>query len=322
MARSRNAFEKRLSELGYQGLHASGVDMLQVNVGLRCNQHCLHCHLACSPAHAETMEWPVMKLILSVTRRIRPALVDLTGGAPELNPHLRRFVAALCDQGQTVQVRTNLTGLLESGMEQWPEFFRQHGVGLVASLPCYLEKNVDFQRGPRTFHKSVEAIRRLNAVGYGTAPNLPLHLVYNPGGPYLPPEQSALESDYRSQLSLRFGIAFTHLLTITNMPIGRFLARLRRDHQLGKYLSLLRHSFNPETVERLMCRRQINIAWDGTLYDCDFNLGLRMPVDHGAANHIHRFDAGVLAKRRVVTGNHCFGCTAGRGSSCGGALAS
>jgi radical SAM/Cys-rich protein len=246
--------------------------------------------------------------------------VDLTGGAPELNPHFRRFVGALCHEGHTVQVRTNLTVLQEPGMEEMPEFFRENWVHLVASLPCYLKENVCAQRGERVYEKSIAAIRRLNALGYGFHPDLPLNLVYNPGGPFLPPPQSALEEDYRQELGNRFGITFTRLLTITNMPLGRFQIELDRKNQKQYYLQLLRRSFNPKTMDGLMCRYQISIGWDGTLYDCDFNMALRLPVNHGAPDHIRSFRREDLVKRRIVTGEHCFGCTAGAGSSCGGAL--
>jgi len=266
------------------------------------------------------MEWPIMQLVLKAAKSIDCELVDLTGGSPELNPHFRRFVAALREEGHSVQVRTNLTVLLEKGMEELPEFLRNHQIQLVASLPCYLEENVRAQRGEGVYAKSIEAIKRLNALGYGTGSGLPLNLVYNPGGPFLPSSQSALEEDYRRELDQRFGITFTHLLTITNMPLGRFRMELIRQNQERDYLDLLRKSFNPQTVNGLMCRHQISVGWDGTLYDCDFNLALGLPVNHGAPDHIRSFNPGDLKMRRVVTGEHCFTCTAGSGSSCGGVL--
>ena len=237
-----------------------------------------------------------------------------------MNPHLRRFIEALRDQGHSVQVRTNLTILLEPGMETMPEFFRDHQVHLVASLPCYLEDNVRAQRGAGVYEKSIQAIRRLNALGYGIDPDLPLDLVYNPVGPSLPPDQSKLEADYRCKLGERFGITFAKLFTITNMPIGRFFDDLRRQDRHTKYMRVLQDSFNPQTLDGLMCRHQVDIDWDGTIYDCDFNLALGMPVDHGAPANIKDFDPALLINRKIVTDNHCFGCTAGHGSSCGGAL--
>ena len=316
-----NRFEDRIGEFMGGGLTGVGIKTLQVNVGLRCNQACHHCHVEASPQRRETMDWPIMEGVLDAAKETRCQKVDITGGAPELNPHFRRFVTALRQEGFCVQVRTNLTVLLEEGMEGMPQFFRAHEIHLVASMPCYLEENVRAQRGGGVYEKSVGALRRLNALGYGSEPSLPLNLVYNPGGPFLPPLQSALEADYRQQLGQRFGIVFTRLLTITNMPLGRFRAELSRRNEEQTYLQLLRRSFNPQTVESLMCRTQISVGWDGTLYDCDFNLALGLPVDHGAPSHIQAFRSSELKRRRIVTGEHCFGCTAGFGSSCAGALA-
>jgi radical SAM/Cys-rich protein len=268
------------------------------------------------------MEWPIMELVLKAAESSRCRLVDLTGGAPELNPHFRPFVRALREKNHHVQVRTNLTVLLEPGMEDMVEFFREHCVQLVASLPCYTEENVTFQRGAGIYEKSIEAIRRLNSLGYGTESSLALNLVYNPGGPFLPPPQVALEEDYRRELYDRFGLAFTNLLTITNMALGRFRNELVRQDQAEVYGRLLRKSFNQKTLPGLMCRRQISVGWDGTLYDCDFNLALGLQVNHGAPDNIHSFDPFCLWKRRIVTGEHCFACTAGAGSSCGGSIIS
>lgn len=315
-----NDFERQIAGISDDGLHSVRIETLQVNLGLRCNQQCTHCHLEASPLRDEIMEWPVMELVLEAAKSARCQLVDLTGGAPELHPHFRKFAAVLRQEGHPVQVRTNLTVFLEPGMEELPEFFRQHQIQIVASMPCYLQENVSAQRGKGVYERSIAAIKRLNAVGYGSHSELPLNLVYNPGGPFLPPPQSALEEDYRRELGQRFNITFTRLLTITNMPLGRFRRELIRKEEEGNYLRLLRKSFNPETVQGLMCRHQLSIGWDGTLYDCDFNLSLGLPVDHGAPDHIQSFRPKDLKMRRVVTGEHCFGCTAGSGSSCGGAL--
>jgi radical SAM/Cys-rich protein len=311
-----NDFEKQIGN----GLRSIAIETLQVNLGLRCNQQCTHCHLEASPRRDEIMGWPVMEMVLEAAKRVRCQLVDLTGGAPELNPHFRDFVSALHRAGHQVKVRTNLTVLLEPGMEGLPEFFRDYRVQLVASLPCYLEENVCAQRGKGVYERSIIVIRRLNALGYGLHPELPLYLVYNPGGPFLPPPQSALEEDYRRELGLRFNITFTRLLTITNMPLGRFRTELIRKKEQEGYVQLLRKSFNPHTVKGLMCCHQLSVGWDGTLYDCDFNLALGLPVNHGAPDHIKNFKPEGLTMRRIVTGDHCFGCTAGSGSSCGGAL--
>jgi radical SAM/Cys-rich protein len=315
-----NDFEKQVADTEGDGLHSLRIQILQVNLGLRCNQRCVHCHLEASPDRTEIMEWATMQLILEAARSARAQLVDLTGGAPELNPHFCRFVKALRKEKHQVQVRTNLTVLLERGMEKVPKLFRDHKIRLVASMPCYLKENVCAQRGKGAYEKSIEAIKQLNALGYGSNPDLPLNLVYNPGGPFLPTSQSALEEDYRRELGSRFGITFTRLLTITNMPLGRFRMQLHRQNQERNYIDLLRKSFNPKTVEGLMCRHQLSVGWEGTLYDCDFNLALRLPVDHGVPDHIRSFDLTDLTKRRIVTGDHCFGCTAGSGSSCRGAL--
>ena len=306
--------------MGDKGLYSLKIETLQVNLGLRCNQQCAHCHLEASPQRREMMRWPTMKLALEAAKRMRCKLIDLTGGAPELNPHFRRFVKALRQEGRQVQVRTNLTVLLEPELEELPDFFRDHQVQLVASMPCYLEENVCAQRGKGVYEKSIESIKRLNALGYGCDPELPLNLVYNPGGAFLPPPQLALEGDYRREFSQRFGIAFTRLLTIANMPLGRFRTELVRKKEEENYLRLLRTSFNPQTITGLMCRHQISVGWDGTLYDCDFNLALGLSVNHGAPDHIQSFRIEDLWNRRIVTGEHCFACTAGSGSSCGGAL--
>ncbi len=315
-----NEFEKQISGMCDKGLYSLKIETLQVNLGLRCNQQCTHCHLEASPQRREMMQWPTMKSVLEAAKRMHFKLIDLTGGAPELNPHFRRFVRALRRGGRQVQVRTNLTVLLEPEMEELPEFFRKHQIQIVASMPCYLEENVCAQRGRGVYEKSIESIKRLNALGYGREPELPLNLVYNPGGPFLPPPQLALEEDYRRELSQRFGITFTRLLTIANMPLGRFRTELVRKKEEENYLRLLRTSFNPQTIAGLMCRHQLSVGWDGTLYDCDFNLALGLSVNHGAPDHIQSFRIEDLWNRRIVTGEHCFACTAGSGSSCGGAL--
>jgi radical SAM/Cys-rich protein len=316
-----NAFEKKLAEIDRSGLFCRSIDTIQVNVGLQCNQECLHCHLEAGPHRKEIMGWPEMEMILAAADQVKCRTVDITGGAPEMNPHFRPFLEALHSRNLEIMVRTNLTVLLERGMEDLPGLFRQYGIHLIASLPCYLEKNVCAQRGEGSYNRSVEAIRRLNDLGYGSEGDLLLDLVYNPGGPFLPPDQSSLEEDYRRELNSRFGISFSSLLTLTNMPLGRFSQHLRRLNKESEYLQLLKSSFNPGTVEALMCRHQLSVGWDGTLYDCDFNLALGLPVNHGAPDHLRLFDPSALAGRRIVTGDHCFGCTAGHGSSCGGALA-
>jgi radical SAM/Cys-rich protein len=316
-----NDFEKIIAaQHETEGLFSDSIESLQVNIGLKCNQQCLHCHLECSPERNEMMQWPVMELVLKAVDSSHCGRADLTGGAPELNPSFRHFVRALREKDCFVQVRTNLTILLDAGFDDLPGFFKEQDVQLVASLPCYTKENVCAQRGVGVFEKSIEAIRRLNALGYGLEPSLPLNLVYNPGGPFLPSPQLLLEEDYRRELAERFGIVFTNLLTITNVPLGRFQKELIRQGRVEPYMQLLRESFNPATTSKLMCRRQLSIGWDGTLYDCDFNQALGLAVNHGAPDHIRSFVPDGLRKRRIMTGDHCFGCTAGAGSSCGGSI--
>ncbi|MCG3196087.1 MAG: arsenosugar biosynthesis radical SAM protein ArsS [Candidatus Omnitrophica bacterium] len=317
-----NRFDLRVGETSAfpNGLRAGAIRTVQVNIGLTCNLECAHCHVASSPRRKEQMSRETLEQVLRLARGLTPVSVDITGGAPELNPHFRRFVEVLRGESFPVMVRTNLTILLEPDYIDLPEFFRNHRVHLIASLPCYLEENVDRQRGVGVYRKSIEALRRLNALGYGKDSGLPLDLVYNPVGPALPPDQRRLEADYREQLGARHGIVFNRLLTITNMPVGQFLGDLKRSQRLDGYLRTLEETFNPGTVEKLMCRGQVSIGWDGTLYDCDFNLALRLPLNHGQPNHVSRVDPTQLAHRMIRTGEHCFGCTAGSGSSCGGAL--
>jgi radical SAM/Cys-rich protein len=320
-----NAFDQKIVEHTGRPLSADRISIVQVNVGLRCNQQCVHCHVAASPKRAEEMSWETMEHVLRVAREVDCGLLDITGGAPEINPNFERFVRearetrAGGDASIPVQVRTNLTIHLEPGYEDFAQFMADRRVKLVASLPCYLEENVDRQRGGGVYLRSIEAIRRFNRLGYGRDPELPLDLVYNPIGPHLPPDQQALETDYRRELRTRHGIDFTRLITITNMPIGRFMGDLRRQKKAEAYRQLLRDAFNPSTIDGLMCRRQINVDWDGNMYDCDFNLALKIKVNHGMPTHIKDFNP-ELHQRRIETGAHCFGCTAGRGSSCGGAL--
>lgn len=303
------------------GLYAaSTLKTIQVNIGLKCNLTCRHCHVNSSPKRKEEMGWDTMESILSLADTLGVGCIDITGGAPEMNPHFKDFVSAIRAKGIAVMVRTNLTIHLEPGYEGCLEFLRDEQVELVASLPCYLEENVDKQRGEGVYYDSIIVIRNLNALGYGEDPALTLHLVYNPGGPSLPPDQAGLEEVYHRELEARFGIHFTHLHTITNVPIGRFKTDLRRDQQLEVYMETLRNAFNSATVEPLMCRHQVSVAWDGTLYDCDFNLALRMPTGYGIGTHIDEVDPHSLQARRIVTGEHCYACAAGAGSSCGGAL--
>jgi radical SAM/Cys-rich protein len=312
-----NEFDKKIGGV----ITAEGIDTLQVNVGLACNQACTHCHLNCSPARQEAMSWETMERVIALADSVSPALVDITGGAPELNVHLKDFVTTLRGAGHRVLVRTNLTAMTEAGLTDYPEFFAESGVDLVASMPCYLEENVSSMRGDRCFPASIAVLRRLNALGYGEGGSLSLDLVFNPAvGMSLPPCQAALEKDYKREMKERYGIVFNRLLTITNVPVGRSLDALRASGKDRQYLEMLASSFNPATVDGLMCRHQVNIGWDGRLYDCDFNQALDLGVSRMAPGHIDEFDLDLMAHRRVITGPHCFACTAGAGSSCGGAI--
>lgn len=313
-------FDRRVFEETGDALRAQSIMTIQANVGLRCNLACRHCHVEASPKRTEQMSWETMALILDAAGRSGARTIDITGGEPAMNPHFRRFVAAARSSSLEVIVRTDLTIMLEDGYRDLPEFFAGQRVHLVGSLPCYLPENVNRQRGMRVYERSIEAIRHLNHVGYGVAKGLPLDLVYNPLGPSLPPPQDALEADYRRELRARFGIEFTRLITITNMPIGRFLHDLQRQGRDEAYWRRLAEAYNPATLKRLMCREQIHVSWDGTLHDCDFNYALGMPTDAPAPRHIRDFDVKQLRRRRIRTARHCLGCTAGSGSSCGGAL--
>jgi len=318
MPEKKNDFEQRIFDATSQLLHCLDLGTIQINLGLICNQTCEHCHVNASPKRIEQMSGQTMQAILAVTSKLSPVLIDITGGAPEMHPHLEKFLRSLVQQRHRVQLRTNLTILLDPAYKHFPNLYRELGIELVASFPCYLEEEVRLQRGKGVFEKSIEALQLLNKIGYGTISMHPLTLVFNPLEPVLPAEQQTLENDFRTYLAEHYNIQFTRLITLTNMPLGRFLNVLQG--KKPEYMRLLKDSFNPETVPSLMCRHQINIGWDGTLYDCDFNLAAGLPVTKKVPRHIQKFDESVLSTREIVTADHCFGCTAGHGSSCGGAL--
>ena len=296
---------------------------LQVNIGKRCNQACRHCHVEASPLRTEAMSFRTIQRLLDLLADApHVRTVDITGGAPELHPDFRHFVREIRGMGREVIDRCNLTVLFENGQQDTAEFLAEHGVQIVASLPCYSQGNVDKQRGGGVFNKSVQALQKLNALGYGMPGSpLTLNLVYNPLGAFLPPAQAGLQEDYKQRLREDFGIEFTALFTITNMPIKRFLADLMRQNRLSEYMALLVESFNPAAAAGVMCRDLISVGHDGTIYDCDFNQMLELPVP-GEQRTI--WDIAALAdfdQGAIALGNHCYGCTAGAGSSCGGALA-
>ena len=316
-----SSFTRALQQCGLGPLRRDRLRELQINVGRRCNQACHHCHVDAGPKRTEIMAWDTMEKILRWAGTNGITAADITGGAPELNPHFRRFVEGFLAQGAHVTVRCNLTVLLESGQEDLAAWYAQHKVRLVCSLPCYTQKNVDAQRGNGVFDKSIEALKRLNAAGYGRDETLPLDLVYNPGGAFLPGAQEKLEADYKLRLKEDFGVVFSRLMTITNLPINRFAHFLERTGQRDNYLQLLEQSFNPATVPGLMCRHLVSVDWRGRVYDCDFNQMLDLPLGDKPHRHLWDLIAKNLTGEKIAVDSHCLGCTAGAGSSCGGALA-
>jgi radical SAM/Cys-rich protein len=317
------AFDEVLARHGRAPLEAGATLVLQVNVGKLCNQACGHCHVDAGPDRREVMSRETAEQVVELLRR-RPALatLDITGGAPELNPQFRFLVEQAAALGRRVVDRCNLSVLLLASQRDLVPFLAAHRVEVNASLPSFRPSGTDAQRGDGVFAKSLEALRLLNAAGYGRGGGLTLNLVHNPVGAFLPGDQTSLERDYRRELRLRHGIVFDRLYTITNMPISRFLEQLERTANLERYMQLLVASFNPRATDGVMCRSYLSVGWDGTLYDCDFNQMLELPSNHGAPQTLGALlAAGGAVARRVVTGRHCFGCTAGAGSSCGGALA-
>ena len=315
-------FDATLARHGIPALSRKSPATIQVNVGKLCNQTCHHCHVDAGPRRTEQMTRATAERVIEMLAASpRVGTLDITGGAPELNPNFATLVERARALGRKAIVRCNLTVTLEPGMEWLVEFYRRSGVELVCSLPCYTAENTDRQRGAGVFDKSIAALKQLNAVGFGRG-ELRLDLVYNPIGASLPPPQAALEEQYREELARNFGIVFDRLLTITNMPIARFANQLRTAGIHSAYMSLLVNHFNPATVDGLMCRSLVSVGWDGRLYDCDFNQMLEIPLGDSAISTIWDIeDVGGLAGARIATGSHCFGCTAGAGSSCGGAIA-
>ncbi len=296
--------------------------VLQINVGKRCNQTCAHCHVNAGPGRSEVMTRETVNRIVEWLAQTDIPTVDITGGAPELNPNFRYLVESIKALAPTRHIidRCNLTVLFEPQQDGLADFLAAHTVEIIASLPCYSAENVDAQRGNGVFDKSIAGLQKLNALGYGADEDLPLNLVYNPVGPHLPSPQEQLEADYRRELKEHFGIVFNHLYTITNLPIARFAAYLRRSGQLEDYQRLLVNSFNPASVAGLMCRNTLNIGWRGEVYDCDFNQMLDMQWRNGKPLFLWDIKPEQVVGRPILTGNHCFGCTAGAGSSCGGAI--
>jgi len=296
---------------------------VQANLGYVCNQTCFHCHVNAGPNRKEVMQRETIEDILTFIGRAGIETLDLTGGAPELNPHFRHLVASARALGVDVLDRCNLTVLSLPGQEDLAEFLAQHRVTVIASLPCYLEENVDAQRGDGVFEGSLAGLRRLNALGYGRPDSgLELNLVYNPQGPQLPPPQDSLEAAYHEHLEKHYGIVFNRLFTIANMPINRFAKTLARKGEYNSYMQTLRLAHQDPNLEQVMCRSLVSVDWQGFLYDCDFNQMLHIPLGAGGRprQHLRYLDPLTLADTAIAVADHCYGCTAGQGSSCGGAL--
>jgi radical SAM/Cys-rich protein len=317
-------FSAKLRPTG-QTLRKRAIEVLQVNMGKYCNQACTHCHVEAGPGRKEMMTRETVGAVLKFLSAAKIPTVDITGGAPELNPNFDCLVESSAGLGRRVMDRCNLTVIFEPRKDYLPEFFRANKVELICSLPCYTEENVDRQRGEGTFELSIRALQRFNELGYGDpATGLELHLVYNPLGAYLPPPQERLEEDYKKNLKEKYGIVFNRLYCLANMPITRFEKFLKLRGEYDRYVELLESAFNPATLDKVMCRELISVGWDGLVYDCDFNQMLNLPMmdEDGEAIKISALSPDGLENRPILVGDHCYACTAGAGSSCGGALLS
>ncbi|KPK37687.1 MAG: radical SAM protein [Gammaproteobacteria bacterium SG8_47] len=307
----------------FPAIRRGALQTLQVNVGYRCNQSCTHCHVNAGPKRTEMMDEAIAREVIAFLQRSGVRILDITGGAPELNANFRSMVTQARRLGTHVIDRCNLTVLQEPEQEDLADFLAENNVEVIASLPCYLEQNVDAQRGPGIFTKSIDGLKRLNALGYGRPDSdLVLNLMYNPAGPYLPPAQKGLEQDYRTTLEHRYGVHFSNLYTLVNMPIQRFGSTLVSKGTFDDYLQLLRDAYQPANLQRVMCRSLISVDWRGYVYDCDFNQMLDIPLPSSPAGrtHISQLDGDDMCGRPIAVADHCWGCTAGQGSSCGGAL--
>ncbi|MHC4396368.1 MAG: arsenosugar biosynthesis radical SAM (seleno)protein ArsS [Planctomycetota bacterium] len=315
-------FKKEVENTDPQLLRFGQLQTLQVNLGNRCNQSCSHCHVQAGPNGKKIMPKLVMEKIIDFLRNHPNLCVDITGGCPELNPDFRFFVNNIYELASPLIVRTNLTVFFESGLDWVPKWYSEHEVVLIASLPCYTNKNVDKQRGRGVFEKSITALKMLNELGYGIDDRLELNLIYNPGGDFLPGPQGRLETDYKRELDEKYGVRFNNLFTMTNAPIGRFRQYLEANGRLKQYQQLLAESFNPDVAEAIMCRNLISVDYRGMLYNCDFNQALGLPIIDAGGNSvtIEQLEDILAGDIEMITGEHCFCCTAGTGSSCTGSL--
>jgi radical SAM/Cys-rich protein len=312
------SFEEALAASGLHPLRAASIGILQINVGKRCNQTCRHCHVDAGPDRREVMPRDVVEACLTFLENARIPVIDITGGAPELHPDFREVVVRARRSGAHVMHRCNLTAIRLPNYADIPALLAEHEVEIVASLPYYQARETDTQRGQGVFEESLASLRQLNALGYGRGGNLKLNLVMNPVGTFLPGSQTALQALWKREMQRRYDVAFDNLYTITNMPISRFLEVLEEKGRTIEYMTTLVNAFNAAAAQGVMCRNTLSVGWDGTLYDCDFNQMLDMPVNHGAPSHISRASVELLQHREIEVGPHCFGCTAGGGSSCGG----
>lgn len=313
-----------LAESDFPTIKRGILNTLQANLGYKCNQACYHCHVNASPRRKEMMDKATIDMILALCENDAIHTLDMTGGAPEMNPHFKYLVSEASQRNIKVIDRCNLTILSEPGYEDMAEFLAEHQVDIVASLPCYLEDNVDEQRGDGVFQASLAGLRQLNVLGYGQADSgLTLNLVYNPVGAFLPPAQESLQATYKTELDARYGIQFNQLFTITNMPIARFGSTLVEKGDFETYMTLLKDNYNSASLKEVMCRSTVSIDYDGYIYDCDFNQMLAIPfgAGHKQRTHISELNADTLEGGAIAIADHCYGCTAGQGSSCGGALA-
>lgn len=318
--KSLSRFEHKLDSIGLFPLKPTGIEIFQMNVGYMCNMTCKHCHVDAGPDREEIMSRDTFEYCLNALKESDIDTVDLTGGAPEMNPHFRWFVEQASELGKHIIVRSNLTILTTNKFSDLPEFFKEHKVEVTCSLPFYSKSRTDRQRGKGTYDKSIVALKRLNEIGYGKeGSGLKLNLVYNPVGAFLPGDQNEIKQEFKKELKRTHDIEFNDLFTITNLPISRFLNFLLMSGNLEDYMEKLVESFNPSAAMGVMCRNTISIGWDGKLYDCDFNQMLEMETHQDSVQHIKDFDLVSLNNREIRVNQHCFGCTAGAGSSCGGA---